>query len=547
MFLTRRLTRQVRRTTGRRRLQWLLVAPLVGILAACGSAGARPAPEVLHWSNEGISDIYTLDPAAGPDFNARQAVQLIFGGLVRFGPRFEILPDAAERWSLSDHGRTYTFYLRRSVRFGDGHTLTAADVAYSLNRTLSPPFALQSGTFLSGIVGAPRVMGGAASSAAGIGVVNSRVLRIRLAQPDGSFLAKLANPPGDIVPRWRIKQSPRGWYQHAIGTGPFMVSRWVHNNALLLAPNPYYYGGRLAISGIDMPFIPEPLAAYKRYRSGGVDIMGIVHFPTEVLYDVQGHADFHPSPRLETVFLTLNEHVAPFNNRLVRLAFARAVDKTSLVRTVYEGFAHPTDGMMPPGLPGYSPRLGGAHYSPALARRLLAEAGYPAGRDLPEILYPIDQDAQSAVLAHALAAQWRRLLGVRVRPIQYTHSAYLNLLTHNQYQLAVIDWTADYPDPENFVSQQLDSNSPNNNGGWSNRTFDRLTAEADAMPPNEPRRFALYRRAEEIAMQDAATIPLVNPKAGILVRNGVQGMQVSGGILLVRDWSRVRAPVSGAL
>lgn len=539
--------RRVRRLGPRGRVRLALIAPLIGLLTACSvpNAASRPAPAVLHWSNEGISDIYTLDPAAGPDFNARQAVQLIFGGLVRFGPKFQILPDAAKRWSLSDRGRVYTFDLRHNVRFGDGHRLTATDVAYSLNRTLSPRFASESGTLLSDIAGSSKVMSGQAAAASGIQVIDPYTLRIRLTRPNGSFLAKLANPPGDIVPRWRIQADPDGWYQHAVGTGPFMVSRWVHNNALLLVPNPHYYEGRPQISGIDMAFIPEPLVAYKRYRAGAVDIMGIVHFPAQALYDVEGRSDFHPSPRLETVFLTLNQRLAPFNNRLVRLAFARAIDKTSLVDDAYGGFAHPTDGMMPPGLPGYNPHLHGARYNPALARTLLAQAGYPHGRGLPEIVYPIDQDAQSYVVADALATQWRRALGARIRLVQYTHTAYLKLLTQKNYQLAVIDWTADYPDPENFLSQQLQSKSPNNNGGWSNQRFDRLTARADALAPNESRRLALYRRAEEIAMQDGATIPLVNPNAGILIRGNVHGLRVSGGYLLVRNWAHVHTLASG--
>lgn len=524
------------------RLLALLAGPLALLLSACGtpSSASHTPPAVLNWSNEGISDIYTLDPAAGPDFNARQAVQLIFGGLVRFGPRFKILPDVAQRWSISSDGREYTFYLRPNVRFGDGHAVTASDVAFSLNRTLSPRFAQQSGAMLADILGATDVMTGRAKSASGITALNARSLRIALVEPDGSFLAKLANPSGAIVPPEQIAKDPRNWDDHAAGTGPFMVSRWVHNNALLLVPNPYYYGGHLQVSGVDMPFIPEPLAAYKRYRAGGVDIMGVVHFPSEALYDVRGHADFHQSPRLETVYLTLNERVAPFGNRLVRLAFARATNKVALVKNAYGGFAHPTDGLMPPGLPGYNPHLKGAHYDPALARRLLAQAGYPQGRGLPVISYPIDQDAQSYVLANALATQWRKVLGVRVELHQYTHSAYLKLLTANHYQLAVIDWTADYPDPENFVSQQLQTNSPNNNGGWSNAEFDRLTRQADSFPPTSPLRVALYRQTEQIAMQDGAVIPLVNPNAGILVRNSVHGIQISGGYLLTSNWADVR-------
>jgi ABC-type oligopeptide transport system substrate-binding subunit len=259
----------------------------------------------------------------------------------------------------------------------------------------------------------------------------------------------------------------------------------------------------------------------------------------QALFDARGRSDFHASPRLETVFLTLNERFAPFNDVRVRLAFARALDKAALVRSVWGSFAHPTDAMMPPGLPGYNPNLRGAHFDPVLARRLLARAGYPRGRGLPPIVFPVDQDAQSVLLADALARQWHHVLGVTVYPVQYSHSRYLTLLQKLQYQIAAIDWTDDYPDPENFVSQQFQSGSPNNNAGWSNATFDRLTNRADQLPASDPNRFALYRRAEQLAMSQAVTIPLANPSAGILLRHAVRGITIDGGYLLVDDWTRV--------
>lgn len=525
-----------------------VLALAVLFLTGCGAKqGTSSHPVALRWANEGISDLYTLDPARGPDYNARQAVQLIFGGLVRFGPRFTILPDAAQHWTVSGDARTYTFQLRPNLQFADGSHVTASDVAYSINRALQPALAAKNGaTYLLGdIDGADAVMAGHAKEARGLQVVDDSTIRIRLHAPVGYFLSKLANPTAYIVPRKLIERAGVHWDNKAMGTGPFMVHRWVHNDALLLVPNPHYYGGKLAIAGIDMPFISEELTAYKRYRAGSVDLTGTIRFPTEVVYDVKGRKDFRQQARLETVFLTLNERRKPFNDERVRLAFAHALDKGALVRTVYDGFAHPTDGMMPPGLPGYNPHLKGASFNPTLARTLLARAGFPGGKGFPEISFPVDQSAQNFQLVNALAQQWRRVLGVSVQPVQYNHSSYLSLLTRLDYQIGVIDWTADYPDPQNFISQQLHTGVPNNNGGWSNREFDRLVDRADRLMSDDPQRMALYHRAEQLAMSQAATIPLVNPSAGILLRPDVHGLDVSGGRILVQDWTQVSLSPGG--
>jgi len=319
----------------------------------------------------------------------------------RQGRHVLILPDAAEHWTVTNGGRTYTFYLRPNVGFGNGAPVAAADVAFSVNRTLSPAFAQQSGAFLlDDIVGAKEVSDGRAIEASGIQVLDAHTLRIRLLAPTITFLDKLATPAGYIVSPTAVNADPRRWDHHAFGSGPFKVARWV--------PNPYYWGGKLRITGIDMPFIPEPLAAYKLYRAGGVDTMGNI----------------------------------------------------------------------------------------------------------------------------------RWVLGVPVNVQQYTHSAYLTLLDKRAYQIAVIDWTADYPDPENFLTQQFRTGSPNNRA-WSNRAFDSLVDRAASMPARNPTRLALYGRAEELAMDEAAAIPLVNPTAGILLREGVHELQVIGGQLLANDWTRV--------
>jgi oligopeptide transport system substrate-binding protein len=522
-----------------------LTAGGVGLAMGVTRHSGAPVVTVLHYANEGTSQLASLDPAAGFDLNTRQAAQIIYGGLTRFGPDFRVLPDTAARWTMSDGGRVYTFHLRPGVRFADGTLLTAHDIAYSLNRTLSPRFAKHSGAFiLKNIVGANRSIEGKAKSVAGVQVLGVHVIRIRLNAADGSFLAKLATPAGYIVPSYAISRNPKTWALHSFGTGPFMVSRWINHSALLLAPNPHYWGGKLRVTGIDMPLIPEPLTAYKQFKAGGLDTMGSIHFPTDVLSDVQGTKEFHAVPRLETLFLTLNETAPPFNDVRVRQAFSRAVDKVAIARDVYNDFAHPTDGMVPPGIRRYK-TLEAKSYNPAAARTLLAQAGYPNGSGLPPITLALDELAQNASLANELAAQWQRNLGVNVEIVPYVHKPYLSVLDRHAYQIAVIDWTADYPDPQNFLSQQLTTGAPNNNGDYSNPTFDRTAAKADVMAPNNPGRFQLYEKAESLAMGQAATIPLVNQNAGILLRQDVHGLSIAGGQLLAANWAGVTITRSG--
>jgi ABC-type transport system substrate-binding protein len=531
---------------------WLVVVFAVAVLAG-GSAlmlsvyplasPAPPAADVLYWSNEGVSDLASLDPAQEGDFNTRLVTNLIFGGLVRLGPRFRLLPDCASSWTISGDGRVFTFHLRPNVRFADGSVLTARDVAYSLNRTLSPQFRDFSGhVLLNDIQGAATVTSGASRHASGIRILDAQTIQIRLVRPSSSFLPRLATPAGNIVPPQAVAASPGEWSNHAFGTGPFMVDRWVHGYALLLAPNPYYYAGRPRLTGIDMQFVPEPLAAYKLYRAGAVDIMGSIQFPTSEVFSVRGEPDFHRSPRLETIYLTLNERRAPWNNLLVRRAFAESIDRHALARVVFHGFARPASGMLPPIMAGFSP-LAGLPYDPTMARRLLARAGFPKGRGLPTIQYMSDQDSQSLTLADFLVSQWRQNLGVKVRLVQRGHAAYDAQLSALNFEIAAIDWSDDHPDPADFLSQTLQTGTPNNNGGWSSTQFDVLTTRAGAIdtPSGAHERARLYQAADALAMSQAATIPLVYPYSGIMLRSSVRGLSVTGGQVMARNWSRVTA------
>ncbi|GAC1465408.1 MAG: ABC transporter substrate-binding protein [Chloroflexota bacterium] len=521
----------------------VLIAVIIGAVSVARGAGHRTAtairPAVLRWADEGASDVASLDPANGPDFNTSLVEQLIYGGLIRFGPGFEILPDLAEHWSTSADGRTYTFYLRPNVRYADGSAVTAADVAYSLNRSLNHQFATSSGPyFLSGIVGAPAVTRGITDQATGIVILDRHHLKIQLSAPDGSFLAKLATPAGYVVSPDAIAVDPKHWDRHAFGTGPFQLRRWVPGSELLLVPNTHYYRGTVHITGIEMPFIPEPIAAYKRYQAGALDTVGSVRFPTAALDNERGQRDFHTSTRLETVFLTLNERRPPFNNMKVRQALAVATDRRAVIANIYTNFAVPASRMVPPGLAGHAKTVPGMQYDLARARRLLAAAGYPKGRGLPTITYTVDQDTQSMALATELASEWGRI-GVKVRLNQLGHVAYNDALSRLDFQIAVIDWTADYPDAANFLSQQLHTGTPNNNSGWSNHVFDAMVDRADGLPRGDPGRAWLYERADRLAMQQAANIPLVYPRSGVVLRQDIRGLSFDKGQLLARDWTRV--------
>jgi oligopeptide transport system substrate-binding protein len=521
------------------RLAVCCLLPALPVGSSLHSARAADL-SVLRWADEGIADLVTLDPASIGDETARLAMGFVFEGLVRQGPNLTVAPAAADRWTVSKDGRTYTFWLRPDLRFGDGAQVTSADVVYSLDRALSPAFSRTANLYVLGnIEDAAARSAGKIKILTGVRALSPDVVRITLSTPVGSFLTRLGLPEAAIVPRTRILRQGSLWTEHAMGTGPFVVQSWQHGHALQLVPNRYYYGPRPRVA-LSIVFVPEPTTAFKLFQAGALDVMGSIAFPADQVYRVDGDPQFHRTPTLATTFLMLNERYAPLNQDHVREALAHALNKPPLVSAVLGTLAQATDGMLPPGMPGYDPHLLGARYDPALARALLAQAGYPGGRGFPSLVFSTDQGTQNLLLAGAIVQQWHDVLGITVGIAQAEHNTYNQRLTKLAFQIAPVTWTADWPDPENFLTQLLRSGGHNNNGGWSNAQFDRLVGHAGRLAGDTSQRLSLYRRAEALAMRHAATIPIANPQAGILIRSTVVGLRVAGGAVMVPDWSRVR-------
>jgi oligopeptide transport system substrate-binding protein len=536
-----------------RRLRPVAILALAAGLAALCLTAAPGAPRaypsavpasggILRISDEGVNDLSSIDPPS-PQANDTQSnlvEGLVFGGLVRLDQNLRVQPSGAAAWTISNDGKTYTFTLRPGLKFADGTPLTAQDVVWSFNRAFSPTFAAgATENYLGDIVGGTDVTHRKATTVRGIKAIGTRTVQITLAQPAAFILDQLAYSVGDIVPRRLVEKYGSHWTDHAYGTGPFMVKQWKHGQEIDLVPNPYYWRGKPRLKELIVKFIPNADTAYRLYHSGALDVMGAVHFPSNRLLEAQRLSGFHEVPQLFTEYLTPNEHKAPFNNVLVRRAFSYAIDRGVIARLLYNSVL-PARGILPPGMPGYDPKLAGQTFNPMLARHLLAKAGYPDGKGLPRITLNVDGgDPQGQIKAVALQEFWQQALHVNVALNLLEHGAYNDALTARAYQLAFIAWSADYPDPQNFLSLQLQTGTANNNGGYSNPTLDRLTREADAIANDDARRYRLYHEAEKIALRDAAWIVLDWAKAEILIRPSIHGLVLNGLGLMAPNWADV--------
>jgi len=529
----------------------LLLVLLLLVAACTAPSGGSPTSgtQKLIWSIEGVNELPGLDPANPQNAQSVLAINMIFGGLVKLDAQLNVVGDGAEKWVVSEDGKTYTFTIRPNLKFADGTAVTAKDFADSINRALQPETASYGASFqLQHVVGAADVAAGKAKEASGIKVVDDHTLAITTDTAVPYFLAQLTYPVTFVVPLKLIQEKGTSWTDTAYGTGPFRVKEWQHNQKLILEPNPYYWAGVPGVGQIELPFEQDSETAYQLYRTGDLDIMGSQQnpVPSARIPEVSSSPDFHNVASFAVRFVGFNNTLPPFDNVNVRRAFAMAVDKVTLAEKVLNGAVGPTDRILPPGFPGSQYPITGLAFDPNAAKAELAKAGFDASKPLPSVTLTYGSEGDNERVATFLQQQWKENLGVDVtlQPLElatFSKNLDTTFLTPDkglQFYLSI--WGADYPDPQNFVTQQLLTSSPNNNGHWSDPKFDEIGKQADTFTGPTEERFKLYNQVEQIAVDGVGWLPLFTPRFSVLIKPYVSGIVPTGQGLIVPDWSAVR-------
>ena len=450
----------------RRLLQAALTALLIagGALAAPAAGAtpraAAPQPGTLRIAAQGVTDPVTYDPAINTDYSSELFISVIYNGLVKLsinpdGSFGRVVGDAAERWEISSDGLVYTFHLRPNLRFSDGTPLTAADFVYSITRSLSPKLVGGNGFFyFLPIRGALRYYLGRADAVEGLGAPDARTLRITLLRPTAYFLQELTWTTGDAVERSVVERYGASFGEHPAGSGPFMIRSVQHNQGLTLVPNPYWSGGKLQLKEIQIPFILSSETAYNAYRTGALDVLGVgpQGIPARLFAPSLGKPEFHVAPGLTVDGLDLSQkRAAALRNLHARRALAYAINKDAIARVLGQSVI-PTDGLITRNIPGFDPAFRGLHFDPAAARRELAQAGYPGGRNFPRLQF-IYYTGSSAVgdEAQALQQMWKQVLNVDVELKPTDLGVLIQHLISRDFDIALSQSASVYPDPHTSV------------------------------------------------------------------------------------------------
>ena len=508
----------------------LLCSLLIFYLPSSCQPAQEEAPNLA--TEEKVLNLYgidpiTLDPAVSGEATSHEYIMQLFSGLVSLDDNLEPAPDIAERWQVSDDGRTYTFYLRNNVRFHNGRGVKAEDFKYSWERACNPDTGSQTvATYLSDIVGVREVLAGESEEINGVRVIDDYILEVTIEAPKSYFLSKLTYPTAFVVDRANV-ESGGEWWRHPNGTGPFKLGQWEENNLLVLEKNELYYGD---LAEVD--FVVFYLWAGRPmdlYETGQIDVSLVNLAYIDKVSDKAGvfYQDLEVVPELSFLYIGFNSSKPPFDDVNVRRAFSLAVDKDKLVSLVFKDTVLRADGILPPGMPGYNEDLSWLTYDVARAKELIASSRYGDVANLPPItLTTLGWGGLIAQELEAIIYQWRINLGVEVEVRQLEPQEFLYNLMQEKDEMFYMGWIADYPHPQNFLEVLFSSMSEYNYGGYSNPEVDALLEIAGVEPDNELS-LRLYQQAEQLLVDDAACLPLWFGKNYILVKPYIRGYELN--------------------
>jgi oligopeptide transport system substrate-binding protein len=502
---------------------WLRpVAALAGLAVALAGCARRETPAAAGLRSQTLlvgnaAEPADLDPQTSNVLND-QIIQLaLFEGLTVLDEQStESVAAAADHWSVSPDGLVWTFHLRAGLKWSNGEPLAAGDFLASWRRVLSPAFAAEGAWYLFPVRNAEAYNAGRITDFASVGLAapDDATLVITLERP-APYLPALVSMPAwfPINPRVLEKfgaMDRRGtaWTRPGslVGNGPFVLKEWTPNSRIVVEKNPFHRdaaGTRLR-QVIFFP-IENPDVEEREFRAGQLHVTFNLPVAKIAAWRDRDPAHLRLDPVQQTNFLRFNTTKPPLADARVRRALSLAIDRDTLARTVLQGSRLPAHSLTPPGTGGYTARAG-VPLDFAAARQLLAAAGFPGGRGLPEIELQCRNNELSPRLAEALQAIWLRELGVRITLAPLEQKTWVQNQQTLNYAITLAAWTGDYPDPLTFLGL-FTSDSSYNWTGWKQPAYDRLLADAArALDPRQ--RFEVFQQAEQLLLDEAPVAPV---------------------------------------
>jgi ABC-type transport system substrate-binding protein len=454
-----------------------------------------------------------LDPSARTDGESLNVTDHIYDNLVSFKPgTTDVIPALATKWSISNGGKTYTFNLRKGVKFHDGTDFNADAVIFSFMRQHDPkhkaakfggPYSYYQAMGLNKLIKSMKK-------------VDDLTVVVELTKPNAPFISTLGMQAFAIVSPSAVMKHKKDFARMPVGTGAFKFLRWEKNQKIVLKKNDQYWNGAPYIATLIFRAIPDNNTRLQEMMAGNLHVMDNpdTHHINALKDKLKGKIKFAKMAGFNVGYLAMNQEKKPFNDVRIRKAISHAINKDAIVKSVFAGYAATAKNPMPPTLWGYNDKIQGYEYNPKKAKELLKAAGYAKGfttniwaMPVPRPYMPDGRKVAEAIQADLAA------VGITAKIVSYDWGTYLKKTSYGEHDMALLGWTGDIGDPDNFLYVLLDKDNavkPAQNISFykSDALHDVLVAAQ--IESDHQKRVDLYKKAQQIIHDDAPLVPIAH-------------------------------------
>lgn len=524
------------------------ISILLSVFVSCKEDKTEHDDRTVFNYNE-MDGVSSLDPAAAANFENIWPVNQLFNGLVQMDDNMNVVPSLTKRFTISEDGLEYTFFLRNDVYFhdnpcfengGKGRKVTAQDFVYSFDRLFDSRVSSAT-TLLTNIDRSAK------TAYKGFVALNDSTFRVTLKEPFSAFLSILTMKYFSVVPYEAVDYYKQEFRRNPVGTGPFMFKLWDEGTKLILVKNPNYFekdekGERLPyLDALTVSFIRDKETAFMELQKGRLDMLsGADAFNTKEVLDGNGQlrekfaSKFYLQKetflKTDYIGILIDESIpdvknSPLRMKEVRQAINYGFDREKLIKYLRSNVGEPAyAGFIPKGMRSYSTeKVKGYTFDPDKARALLAKAGFPNGKGLPVItLHSTDNYRDQLEFMQSQLAE----INIRVQVSMEKPSVLRQAVNSCEYLMFKKSWVGDYADEENFMSLFYSKNfAPQgvNYFHYTNKEFDNLYEKVQR-EKNDSTKRSMYQRMDQMIVDDAPVIPMYYDQVVRLVRHNIKGL-----------------------
>lgn len=508
---------------------------VVGSFAGCGKSSSRVSNNEIVEAIQPESGGY--DPAGATGYDYFSFAMYCLEGLVKYDEKGKIISGAAETWDSNTEGTVWTFHLRKDAKWSDGSPVTSADFMNTITRALDPATGSWYVDGLYVIKGAKDAFEGKGSiDDIGVKCADDNTIEFTLNTPCAYFLDYLSLPvyfPSNA----KNAVSNTGWDKDPsknLANGPFHLTKYSAGDYLVYEKNTNYWDAKsISLAKITDKIMTDDQAKVSAFKTGEIDIANSC--PQTVLDQYKDSGSLQTDPTMVTNYVLFNINMAPFDNPMVREAFSLAVNRADICTVIGSNNESATTFIAKNLISKASGKTWGEDAGELLtedatkAKQLLADAGYPDGKGLPELTYTYPSMGNEAEVAQVLQSSWKQNLGVDVKLNAEEYEVYVSDRQKASLQFCRMQWTGDYDDPATWLNMYV-TDSAFDDVKYSSPEYDGLVAQSTSeMDP--VKRDALMHQAESVIVaKDFVICPLFttnglylyNPKLENLIP-GVMG------------------------